>query len=522
MNLRYVLRQLGLLLLVLSALIFAASLWDIARWFGGHTELRHVVAANLISVGVGVLVGGLTWLRTRRGDTYLGRREALLLVAMSWLIGAALAGLPFFLWAQLAAPADHPFRHFVDCYFEAMSGLTTTGATVLGGGYLPDGTPAPTSIEALPQSLLLWRAATHWIGGLGIVVLFVAVLPTLGVGGKKLFFAEAPGPPKAGLRPRIAETARVLLVIYLGLNLVEILLLRACGLSWFNAVCESFATIATGGFSPRNTSAAGYQSLAVEIILIVFMLLSGVNFALYFELAKGRFANVWRDRELRWYVGITVAACSIVVLSLINRRIITADGQELEAGVGAAVRYGTFAVSSTRTNTGFATADVDPWGFLAHFVLVAFMYLGACAGSTAGGVKLVRCLIAFKVLLLSIERAFRPNVVKPVRIGRDVVRSDMQSEAVNYLLLYALVLLAGGFAVHLIEPRESIDVMTAFTASAACLSNTGPGLGSVGTVQNYGWLTDASKVVLCVVMLLGRLEIFALFALFAPRFWRGE
>jgi len=512
MNIRFVIQLFGLLIVVLAAAMAGIAVWGAidAVQHGGSAWLA--TRAEWISAGAALVVGGVLYLigRAKHSD-YMGRREALLLVALVWLVGAAVSALPFWVWAHLDTQpqSGHPFRSAVSCYFEAMSGLTTTGASVLA------------DVEAVPIAILLWRATTHWLGGLGIVVLFVAVLPTLGVGGKKLFQAEA-GPSREALRPKIVETARVLLLIYIGLNVGEIVLLRLCGLSWIDATCEAFATIATGGFSRKTASIAGYGSLAVEIVVIVFMLLSGINFGLYFELVKGRFSNVWRDPELRWYLGITLVACVIVVVALVNQPIQTAAGAQVGPGPGAAARYGVFAVVSTRTNTGFATADVNPWGFLSHLVLLTFMVSGACMGSTGGGVKLVRCLIAGRVLLAGIGQAFRPNVVKPIRIGRTVVSHELRDEALSYVLLYAIVLLAGGVAIHLIEPAGSIDVLTAFSASAACLSNTGPGLGAVGTVQNYGWMSDASKIVLSLVMLLGRLEVYALAVLFAPQFWRAE
>lgn len=519
MNIRLVIRQLGLLLLLLCLAMLAASAWEAIERLTveGDTWASVVDARGLhaawAAAGIGAAAGGLLWLiGWSQRPQIPGRREALLLVALSWLLGAAVAALPYFLWARFnpAAGPDHPFASYVACYFESISGLTTTGATVL------------SDIETLPRCLLLWRAATHWLGGLGIVVLFVAVLPMLGVGGRKLVQAEVPGPRDQGLRPRIREAARIVLIIYLSLNLAEIISLRIAGLSWFDSVCESFGTIATGGFSTRNASVAGYRSLAVEVIITVFMLLSGVNFALYYGLLRRGVRQTLGDVELRAYLVITVAAVALVVIWIASRPVVTSTGEVLDASLGHAVRYGAFQVVSIRTNTGFATADVNPWGILPHIILVLFMFTGASAGSTAGGVKLIRCIIAVKLLAAAVEKAFRPNVVRPLRLGRQLLEQERGHEAVIYILLYLIVWFTGAMAVLLIEPQDSVDLTTALTASAACLSNTGPGLGAVGTVQNFGWMTESSKIILSIVMLLGRLEMYAILVLFVPRFWRNE
>ncbi len=514
MNIRFVLRQFGLVIMGLCLCMALTMIWSLLQWrWWGVAEERSGTMALLIAVGVALVLGMTVWLIGRRGsDNFLGRREALLLVALSWIIGAAIAALPFFIWArfELDHPAGQPFVEFANCYFESMSGLTTTGATILH------------DIESMPRGILLWRATTHWLGGLGIVVIFVAVLPQLGTGGKRLFMAEATGPTKTGLRPRIRETTHVLLLIYMGLNAAEIISLRLCGLSWFDAVCESFATIATGGFSTHNASLAGYHSLPAELIVILFMLLSGVNFGLYFSLVNGRVREVMRDPELRIYLLTTLVAVVVVTLCIYGGSIITATGDTVQADAGNSARYAAFAVTSTRTNTGFATADVNPWGFLPAIILVFFMFTGACAGSTAGGIKIVRCWIVVKMLAAGTKRAFRPALVQPIRLGSDLVPPSVQTEALTYTILYLVVFALGGAAVQLLEPVGHTDLVTSFTASVACLSNTGPGLHLVGTVQNYGWMTASSKLVLSLVMLLGRIEVFAIFALFTPSFWRSE
>lgn len=515
-NYRYVCRQLGLLTFVLTGSMLLVTLLTI-QWLGAtHTEWA-AERAMFITVALGGVIGVALWLAGRGGQQFLGRRDALLLVALSWLLGAALAGLPFWFWALLGgqATAGHPFHSFIDCYFEAMSGLTTTGATVLGRIEPGAGFATP------PRGLLLWRATTHWLGGLGIVVLFVAVLPTLGVGGKRLFQVEAPGPAAPGVRPRIAEAARALWLIYVGLTCAEVLLLRLAGLSFFDAVCHTFATLATGGFSTWNASVGHFRSATVDAIIVLFMVLAGVNFAVYHQLIRRDFRRAWSDPEWRLYVCVLVGASVVIASRLHGARIFTTHGEVIDAaGLGDALRYGVFQVVSIQTTTGFCTADFDRWDVLSKAVLVAVMFVGASAGSTGGGIKVIRCLISFKVILAEVERVFRPNVVRTVRVGRLSVDPDQRQGAIVYVLC-VLLLFAGGTLVLLLCETD-LSFTTAATATAATLNNIGPGLARVGALQNYGWFGAPAKLVLCLLMVLGRLEVFAIFVLFRPSFWRGE
>ena len=510
--------------MVLCGLIGAIGLWDAFAWFRGDETAKFVAIAQFGAVGVGLLIGGILLRVTRGCDYYLGRREALLRVGVTWLVGAAVAALPYFLWALLSprAPETHPFHTFADCYFEAMSGLTTTGASVLG--------TAPSDIESLPAGLLLWRATTHWIGGLGIVVLFVAVLPTLGVGGKKMFQFETTGPTKAGVRPRIRETARILWLIYFGMTLLEILLLKFAGMGWFDAVCHTFATLATGGFSTKNASVAAYDSVGIEVIIIIFMVLAGVNFGLYYQLIRGRVSAVFKDTEFRVYLSIIAVASVILILFLMHEPIIDATGMQTQASFGQAVRHGVFNAISIQTTTGFATADFDQWPFFPKAVLITLMFIGASAGSTGGGIKVIRIWIMIKVLLAEVERMFRPNVVRPLRVGHTVIDHDLKLATLAYIMGILVLFLIGSMLIMALEVNNEaltrigkpITFGTAATASIATLNNIGPGLELVGPVQNYGFFTSASKIVMSILMALGRIEVYAIFALFVPRFWRRE
>jgi len=519
-NGRYVLNQVSLLLAGLSIALAATagwSAWDLHR-LGVESE-RAALPALLLSALGGGLLGATGWFATRRADPLMARREALLLVALSWFVGAALAALPLWLWGRFAADmagagaVDRP--GVIDCYFEAMSGLTTTGATIF------------TDLSVLPPSLLLWRALTHWFGGLGIVVLFVAVLPSLGVGGKKLYKVEAPGPSPEGVHPHIRETARVLWMLYLGLTAAQTIALRLAGMSWHDALCHTFATLATGGFSTLDSSVGGYASTAVNVVVILFMFLAGINFGIYVQLLRGRTGMLRRDVETRVYVTMVLAASAIIVSSLLlaagDPPIVTTDGRELEPDVGAALEHGIFAAVAIQTTTGFGTADFDRWPEIAKIVLVGLMFVGGSAGSTAGGIKVVRIWIAVRVMVWELERAFRPNVVRPLKIGGTALDPELKLATLAYVLGILVLWTAGTVLLLLLEPDSGpCDFATAATASVATLCNVGPGLAAVAPTGNSAWFGDPAKCVMIVLMALGRLEVYAIMVLFMPRFWSSD
>lgn len=529
MNLRYVISRVGLLFVVLSGIMLAmASSFYVIEFVLGHSIDPDARTALLLTGGGGQVIGLATWVITRRGSAFLGRREALLLVAVSWIGGAALAALPFLLWAHLRYDQDvvHPFHSYVNCYFEAMSGLTTTGATILSGsGY--------DSIGELPRSLLLWRAITHWVGGLGIVVLFVAVLPSLGVGGKRLFQVEAPGPTPEGLQPQIRESARVLMYIYVGLTVVETLALWICTpMDGFTSVCHTFATLATGGFSTNDASVGAYAGTAAPFIIIVFMILAGANFGLYYQLIRGRVRSVLRDTELQVYLAVLAIGSVLVFISLLVMQsqsnpvdpIVMTTGEVTEGRL-VALREAVFTTVSIQTTTGFCSSDYNTWHFLAKAVLIGLMFFGGCAGSTGGGIKIIRIWIALKVMIWEIERVFRPRVIRPLRVGGSTIDADMKLGTIAYVLGIIVLFTAGACAIMLIEqanPGSDCSFTSASTASLATLCTIGPGLAQVGPVENYGWFSDWSKIVLCILMAIGRLEVFAIIVLFSPQFWKGD
>lgn len=502
-----------MLLLVLSGVLMLTAAFSGVRMLLGHNIESYAAESLAAAAMIGGIIGCIGWASTGRATGAIGRREALLLVALSWVLGAGLAAAPYRIWAALSPRAGdgHPFASSVNCYFETMSGLTTTGATIL------------SEIESLPQSILLWRALTHWLGGLGIVVLFVAVLPSLGVGGKKLYRVEAPGPSPEGLSPQIRETARALWYIYLGMTILQIVALCLAGMSWFDSMCHTFATMATGGFSTRNASVGAYDSAVIDTILIVFMFLAGMNFGLFHQAMNGRLSVLWKDTELRFYALLVGGGATIVAVSLLNQPITMTTGDEVGPSTADAIRQGVFTTVSVQTTTGFCTSDFNRWPDIAKCVLVGLMFVGGCAGSTGGGIKVIRIWIMLKILVAELERAFRPRVMRPIKIGDSVIDDDLKQGTLVFVLGIVLIFAAGSVSILLLENGYSdCDYITASTASVATLCTIGPGLNRVGAIENYGWFTDASKSVMCLLMLIGRLEIFAIAVLFSPRFWRGD
>ena len=514
MNYRLIVHQLGMIVLVLSAVLLCIWTWSvIALGFHGSGVL-----SLLWSTGISAVFGGALFFigkpaKNKNGTGTMGRREALLLVSSSWLVGALVSALPFFIWGRTNDDGSHPFHSIVNCFFEAMSGLTTTGATIL------------IDISTVPDTLLFWRSMIQWLGGLGIVVLFVAVLPSLGSGGKKLFRVEAPGPDPEGVRPHIRETARILWIIYVCLTVFEIIAYKVAGMQWFDASCHALTTLATGGFSTHNSSTGAFDSRAIDIITIVFMVLAGANFGLYYAAVKGKLKVIWTDPEFRLYIFLLTAGSTIVIFSLLGsgQPLMTTTGTAESVTVTDAVTQGVFTVVSQQTTTGFAIADFDTWPFVAKGVLLLLMFVGGCGGSTGGGIKVIRIWVALKVMLGELERAFRPNVVRPLKVGKHAVDSELKLATLAYVLSVIILFAIGSGVIMLLESgNPDCSVTTAATASIATICTVGPGLAKVGAMENYAWFSDASKLFLCILMAIGRLEIFAVLVLFVPRFWRSS
>ncbi|MAC76140.1 MAG: TrkH family potassium uptake protein [Phycisphaeraceae bacterium] len=515
MNVPMVTRQLGRFMLMLAILLFAMGIFAGIRWSMGieseQASTWAFVTATLVAGGI----GGFAILATRGAIRDIGRREACLLVVTTWVLGAMMAAIPFAGWAAYSEhDAAGMLDGVIDPFFEAMSGLTTCGATVV-----PD-------VEALPKSILLWRSLIQWIGGLGVVVLFVAVLPSLGTGGKRMFLTESTGPTPEGLRPHVRETARTLWSFYLGLTVVEIAMLMFCGMSVFDAVCHSFTTVSTGGFSTRNASIAAFDSMAVEAVVTFFMLVSGVGFSLYYFAMRRRFEPIRRSSELHLYLGIVVVVSACCTLVLFGNGILDPDRKIAVIGGGEATptlvesaRYAIFTVVSILTTTGYGTAVFEDWPGPALVCLMGIILVGGMAGSTAGGMKIIRVWIAGKLMIGEIEREFRPSVVRPLKVGRSIISPEVRTSAIVLVLFTLTVVGVGAGLLKVFEGTDGIDLTTAASAAASAVANVGPGLGRVGADDNYAWMAGGSKLTLTALMLLGRLELFVVFALFTRRFW---
>jgi trk system potassium uptake protein len=483
MNLRTVLRLVGALVMFLGLSMSFSLFWSL---YLGEPDVAALIESMLICFGAGgslLLVG---W----RSQAPVLRREGMAMVGLSWLLAALFGALPFYL---SGATPD-----FADAYFEAMSGFTTTGSTVL------------RDIEALPKGVLFWRSFTHWLGGMGIVVLFVAILPYLRVSGKQLFKSEVPGPTAEVLRPRISETASVLWRIYLGLTVVLAVILWALGMSVYDSLCHTFGTMATGGFSVWNKSIGYYDSVVFDIVIMVFMILAGTNFGLYFQIIKGDWKSIWRNSEWRFYMGIMCVSTLLISADLILRKSYDSAIQ--------AVRYAGFQVVSITTTTGYGTADFEQWSSFSQLILVSLMFVGGCAGSTGGGMKVVRILVILKQAYLGMEKVFRPHLVSTLKIGGVPVENDVRDAILIFFCISLHVVLFGSLALT----AMGVDLVTAVTAVISALNNIGPGLGDVGPTDNFASIPAAGKYLLALCMVLGRLELFAVLVLFMPAFWRGH
>lgn len=482
MNFRSSVRFLGHLVLLLGVAQILPLLC--ALLFGERQAVTGFAVSAAIAGAVGAL---MSWAVKGKGELY--RREGILIVAGGWILASLFGALPY----MFTGTIDHP----VDALFESASGFTTTGASVM------------TEIETAGRAILLWRSFTQWLGGMGIIVLFVALLPELGPGARFLYKLEVPGPTAEALHPRIHDTAAVLWKLYFGFTLAETLLLMMAGMSLYDAMTHTFSTLSTGGFSPRDASVAAFQSPAVDIIIIVFMILAGANFSLYYGMkVRGSF-RPWKDAEFRIYIQVLTAAVVVVGWDLLR----TGTYQRpLEAILDAA-----FQVVSVATTTGFVTANFDEWPSLSRMVLMVLMFIGGCAGSTAGSMKVMRMVIGVKSALREARLIFSPNTVLSVFVGGRVVPNPVVRSVAGFFILYlstwgigALLLTFGGAGLE-----------TAGSACAATLGNIGPGLKAVGPTQNYALFGSWEKSLLILLMWLGRLEIYAIAALFTRAFWRA-
>lgn len=471
-------------LIRLFGVVFAAPLAVAV----GHGEFRDAVGfavAAVVTLGLGQLMRQAGGESVEELVERIRRVEGLAVVAAVWLVIAHLAAIPY-VWAGLGP---------VDALFESMSGLTTTGATVL------------RDFADYGRAFFFWRSLTQWLGGMGVIALFVAILPRLSIGGRELFFAEAPGPSEDKVSPQIRRTAALLWRLYAALTVAQTVALWLAGLTWFDAVCHAMTTLAAGGFSPHPLSIAGYQNPAVEWIVIAFMFVAGANFALQYRALSRRDVGVLTaDEELRAYTGIVVAASVLLVAAL-----------GVTGGIEPAVRTALFQVLSILTTTGYASVDFQVWSEQAKMVLLVLMFIGGCAGSASGGPKVVRHLLLARYTLQALRRTLHPRAVLPVKLGGRVVGDAIVQTVVVFFLFYLLVFsICTGIVVAL-----GADMITGITATIACLGNIGPGFNQVGPMANFADLHPLSRIALTLAMWIGRLEVLTVLVVLRAEAWRS-
>ena len=472
---------LGQFLLALAATMLVPLAYG---WFAG--------SGGLLSLGYGCVItaaaGGLALLVGRKPLNELTQREGLLLVVSIWAAVGLFGSIPFYFSPY--------FSTWTDAVFEAVSGFTTTGSTIL------------PRVEVLPEALQFWRCFTHWLGGMGIVVLGIAILPLVGHGGMQLYRAEFSGARSERLKPRIAETALALWKIYLALTIVEFVALRLAGMNSFDAICHTFSTLGTGGFSTRTDSIAGFNSPLIESIIIVFMLLAGVSFIQHYRLWIERDARMFfKDVELRYYALFTFVTTGVIAVVLVLN-----DGY----GISLAVRRALFQVGAIITTTGFVTDNFEIWHPLPQLILLALMFVGGCTGSTAGGMKTARIVLLARVVDREFRRMVERRGVFAVRLGGQVVGESTVQSLLNLVYLAFVV----NFVSCLLLAALGVDVLTSISAVAASMFNIGPGLGGVGPMDNYAALPSLAKWVLCGCMIAGRLEFYTVIVILTPAFWR--
>ena len=477
MNTRIVGTILGRVLLIEAGLLLLPMICALCFWESPLPFLWTMLL--LAAAGL-----PLSRLRLRTGEIYA--REGFVCVGASWVLMSVFGALPFLFSGEIPSA--------VDALFETVSGFTTTGATIL------------RDVESLSRGIQFWRLFSHWIGGMGVLVFIMAVLPASGEHYMHIMRAEVPGPTVGKLVPRIRKTARILYLIYIGLTAAETVLLLLGGMSFYEALLHAFATAGTGGFSTRNASIAGFDSVYIEMVIATFMLIFGVNFNVFYLLLLGQVRSVLKSEELRWYLGMIAVAVGLIAVNIASR----------VGGFARGLRYAYFQVTTVVSTTGFATADFDRWPELSRWVLFMLMFVGGCAGSTAGGMKLSRILILGKSYRYELRKLILPSRVRRIWFeGRPVEDETVKSVHV-FSAAYMMILLFSGLVISL----DGYDFTTNLTASLACLSNMGPGLSLVGPTGNYAMFSPLSRLMLTGEMLLGRLEIFPMVYLFSPRVWR--
>ncbi len=454
------------------------------------------LSGHLQSMIICIVVGIPFWLITRRSRA-LNSKDGFAIVSFAWLIVAFAGSLPFYLSGTIP--------NFTDAWFEAMSGVTTTGATIIGNPTtLPN---LPNGIESMPHGILFWRSFLQWIGGMGIIVFTIAILPLLGVGGVQLFKAEVPGPVADKIRPRVKETAKILWMVYVGFTLLQFLLLGFAGMPWFDSICHAFTTMPTGGFSTQNASIAAYSNPLIHYIIIFFMFIAGVNFTLHFRAITGNFKSYFKDYEFKVYFFILFFATTFIFFN------ISYSESDLS--------HNTFQISlfqslALMTGTGYANANYELWPFFSQLLLFFMMFFGAMGGSTSGGMKIARIILLIKYAASETRRMLHSRAIIPIRIGDRTISDDVIRNTLGFFLIY----LSFFMITSLVLTALNFDFLSSLSAAASAIGNVGPAFGAFGPTDNYALLHPIGKWMMTFCMLLGRLEIFTIMVLFSRTFWR--
>lgn len=481
MNPSTIFHLLGFLNLILAAsMVLPLSV----NWIYGEPHAR----GYLLSMGVTGVSGLFLMLVFKKSSRELSHRDGFAIVALGWVQATFFGALPYLFTGASAS--------LVDACFETASGFTTTGSTIM------------TDIAKNPFAILFWRALTQWLGGMGIILLSLAILPLLGIGGMQLYKAEVPGPTADKLRPRLIQTAQTLWQVYLLLSAAQILTLLFGGMNLFDSICHTFTTMATGGFSPKNESIEFYRSPFIEYAIAFYMFVAGANFSLHYRLLKGEPGALFRDPEFRFYAGVVLFSTVLIMLNLF--------GTGLYQSLLDCFRLAIFQVVSIQTTTGFTTADFEKWPAFSQYLILLLMFIGGCAGSTGGAIKCVRILILLKHGMRELKQLVHPHAVIPVKLGGKILSPGTLQGVWALSFLYMLIFVLASLVVSLL----GTDVMTAVSAVATTLGNTGPGLAEVGPMDNFAHLPDLAKWILTFCMICGRLEIYTLLILFVPEFWR--
>lgn len=456
-----------------------------------------ILYAGLITI----VLGFFMWFLNRNAEKNLQKKEGYLIVTFGWLILSLTGTLPYILSGAIP--------EFTNAFFETLSGYSTTGASIL------------TDIESMPKGILFWRSATHWIGGMGIIVLTIAILPLLGIGGMQLFMAEAPGPSADKMHPRITETAKRLWLIYFSLTITEFFLLKIAGMNWFDAINHAMATLSTGGFSTKNTSIAYWNGMPIiQYIITAFMFIAGTNFMITYFVFKGKWQRILKNEEFKWYFFGTLG-----IVILITLLIVQFQDPSLQTSVHhpmvwgkfeSAFRHAGFQVVAILTTTGFVTADFTMWNSFATMLIFSLFFIGGSAGSTSGGVKIVRQIMMIKSSLLELKKLLHPSAIIPVRYGGKAVHQSIVFNILSFFVLYMLIFVLSAIILTFL----GLDFISAIGAAASSLGNIGPAIGSVSPVDNYAHLSNAAKWFCSFLMLIGRLELFTVLILLTPYFWK--